>query len=72
MKSLIRIVVSFFIFIVDVIYGDRSYPRFYVLETIARWLNSSLVNNWEGEWYAHYDYVVIGAGPDKYISKQTY
>lgn len=36
MKALIRIVVSFFVFIVDVIYGDRSYPRFYVLETIAR------------------------------------
>jgi ubiquinol oxidase len=36
MKVLIRGIVSFFVFIVDVIYGNRSYPRFYVLETIAR------------------------------------
>ncbi|MGL5806210.1 MAG: alternative oxidase [Xenococcaceae cyanobacterium] len=33
---MIRAIVSFFVFIVDVVYGDRSYPRFYVLETIAR------------------------------------
>ncbi len=36
MKFLIRLLVSFFVFIVDVVYGDRSYARFYVLETIAR------------------------------------
>ncbi len=36
MKVLIRLIVSFFVFIVDVVYGDRSYARFYVLETIAR------------------------------------
>jgi ubiquinol oxidase len=31
-----RSIVSFFVFIVDVVYGNRSYARFYVLETIAR------------------------------------
>ena len=36
MKILIRAIVSFFVFIVDVVYKDRAYPRFYVLETIAR------------------------------------
>ena len=36
MKTLIRAIVSFFVFIVDVVYKDRAYPRFYVLETIAR------------------------------------
>ncbi|PSM48193.1 plastoquinol terminal oxidase [Chroococcidiopsis sp. CCALA 051] len=36
MKLLIRAIVSFFVFVVDVIYGNRSYARFYVLETIAR------------------------------------
>jgi ubiquinol oxidase len=36
MKFLIRGIVSFFVFIVDVIYGKRSYARFYLLETIAR------------------------------------
>src|SRR6478672_13190809 len=36
MKVLIQAIVSFFVFVVDVIYGNRSYPRFYVLETIAR------------------------------------
>jgi ubiquinol oxidase len=36
MKVLIRLIVSFFVFVVDVIYGNRSYARFYVLETIAR------------------------------------
>jgi ubiquinol oxidase len=36
MKVLIRVIVSFFVFVVDVIYGNRSYARFYVLETIAR------------------------------------
>lgn len=36
MKILIRAIVSFFVFIIDVIYGNRSYARFYVLETIAR------------------------------------
>lgn len=36
MKVLIRVIVSFFVFIVDVVYGNRSYARFYVLETIAR------------------------------------
>lgn len=36
MKILIRAIVSFFVFIVDIVYGNRSYPRFYLLETIAR------------------------------------
>jgi ubiquinol oxidase len=36
MKILIRAIVSFFVFIVDVVYGNRPYPRFYLLETIAR------------------------------------
>jgi ubiquinol oxidase len=36
MKALMRLIVSFFVFMVDVIYGNRSYARFYVLETIAR------------------------------------
>ncbi|MEH2199989.1 alternative oxidase [Nostoc sp.] len=36
MKVLIQAIVSFFVFIVDFVYGNRSYPRFYVLETIAR------------------------------------
>jgi ubiquinol oxidase len=36
MKNLIRLIVSFFIFIVDIVYGNRPYPRFYLLETIAR------------------------------------
>ena len=36
MKVLIRAIVGFFVLIVDVLYGNRSYPRFYVLETIAR------------------------------------
>jgi ubiquinol oxidase len=36
MKVLIQLIVSFFVFIVDVVYGNRSYARFYMLETIAR------------------------------------
>jgi ubiquinol oxidase len=36
MKIFIRLIVGFFVFIVDRVYGDRSYARFYVLETIAR------------------------------------
>ncbi|GAX44235.1 oxidase [Tolypothrix sp. NIES-4075] len=36
MKVLIQAIVSFFVFIVDFVYGNRSYPRFSVLETIAR------------------------------------
>jgi ubiquinol oxidase len=36
MKAVMRLIVSFFVFVVDVIYGNRSYARFYVLETIAR------------------------------------
>jgi ubiquinol oxidase len=36
MKVLMRLIVSFFVFVVDAIYGNRSYARFYVLETIAR------------------------------------
>lgn len=36
MKILIRVIVGFFVFVVDFVYGNRSYPRFYVLETIAR------------------------------------
>jgi ubiquinol oxidase len=38
MKVLIQAIVSFFVLIVDVIYGNRSYARFYVLETIVCWL----------------------------------
>lgn len=36
MKALIQLIVSFFVFVVDVVYRNRVYPRFYVLETIAR------------------------------------
>jgi ubiquinol oxidase len=36
MKVLIRAIVSFFVFVVDGVYGNRSYARFYMLETIAR------------------------------------
>ncbi|HEY9672715.1 MAG TPA: alternative oxidase [Waterburya sp.] len=36
MNSLIRSLVSILVFITDVIYQNRPYPRFYVLETIAR------------------------------------
>ncbi|MEH2093056.1 alternative oxidase [Nostoc sp.] len=36
MKVLIQVIVSFFVFIVDIVYGNRSYARFYMLETIAR------------------------------------
>lgn len=36
MKFLMRSLVSFFVFVVDGLYGNRSYARFYVLETIAR------------------------------------
>jgi ubiquinol oxidase len=44
MKILIRAIVSFFVFIVDVVYGNRPYPRFYLLETIARVPYFSLAN----------------------------
>ncbi|WP_218081348.1 alternative oxidase [Anthocerotibacter panamensis] len=33
---MIRFLVNFFVFVVDKVYGNRPYPRFYVLETIAR------------------------------------
>ncbi|WP_287131345.1 alternative oxidase [Candidatus Cyanaurora vandensis] len=33
---MIRLLVNFFVFVVDFVYRDRTYPRFYVLETIAR------------------------------------
>lgn len=36
MKVLIRAVVSILVFVTDIIYHNRPYPRFYVLETIAR------------------------------------
>jgi ubiquinol oxidase len=36
MKALMRLIVSFFVLVVDGIYGDRLYARFYALETIAR------------------------------------
>lgn len=36
MKVLTQLIVSFFVFVVDVVYRNRAYPRFYVLETIAR------------------------------------
>jgi ubiquinol oxidase len=36
MKLLIRAIVTFFVVLIDVVYRDRPYPRFYVLETIAR------------------------------------
>ncbi len=36
MKGLMRLIVSFFVLVVDGIYRDRPYARFYALETIAR------------------------------------
>ncbi len=36
MKVLIRVIVSSFIFLVDIVYGNRSYAQFYLLETIDR------------------------------------
>lgn len=36
MKILIRAIVGILVFITDVVYKNRPYPRFYVLETIAR------------------------------------
>jgi ubiquinol oxidase len=36
MKVLIRAIVSFFVFVADVVYDNRSDARFFVLETIAR------------------------------------
>ncbi len=33
---MIRLLVNFFVFLVDIVYRNRPYPRFYVLETIAR------------------------------------
>jgi ubiquinol oxidase len=36
MKVLIRGIVNILVFITDVIYRDRPYPRFYLLETVAR------------------------------------
>jgi ubiquinol oxidase len=36
MKLIIRAIVSSLVFVTDVIYRDRPYPRFWVLETIAR------------------------------------
>jgi ubiquinol oxidase len=36
MKFLIRSIVSILVFVTDIVYRNRPYPRFYVLETIAR------------------------------------
>jgi ubiquinol oxidase len=36
MKALIRLLVSILVFITDVVYRNRPYQRFYLLETIAR------------------------------------
>jgi len=36
MKTLIRLLVNLLVFLTDVVYKNRPYPRFYVLETIAR------------------------------------
>lgn len=36
MKFLIRSLVNILVFLTDVVYKNRPYPRFYVLETIAR------------------------------------
>lgn len=33
MKFIIRLVISFIIFLTDVVYRNRAYPRFWVLET---------------------------------------
>lgn len=44
MKVLIQFIVSFFVFIVDVVYDNHSYARFYVLETIARLPYSSYLS----------------------------
>jgi ubiquinol oxidase len=35
-KILIRLLVNIVVFVTDFVYRNRSYPRFYVLETIAR------------------------------------
>lgn len=35
-KVLIRSLVSILVFVTDFVYRNRPYPRFYVLETIAR------------------------------------
>ncbi|NJO52158.1 MAG: plastoquinol terminal oxidase, partial [Leptolyngbyaceae cyanobacterium RM2_2_4] len=36
MKALIQSIVSILVFITDRVYRNRPYPRFYVLETVAR------------------------------------
>jgi ubiquinol oxidase len=36
MKVVIRFLVGILVFVTDILYRDRPYPRFYVLETIAR------------------------------------
>jgi ubiquinol oxidase len=36
MKAIIRLLVGILIFVTDFLYQNRPYPRFYVLETIAR------------------------------------
>ncbi len=33
---MIRLLVNLLVFIINVLYRDRSYARFYVLETVAR------------------------------------
>ncbi len=33
---MIRLLVNLLVFVVNVLYRDRPYPRFYVLETVAR------------------------------------
>ena len=33
---MIRLLVNILVFVINVLYKDRPYPRFYVLETVAR------------------------------------
>ena len=33
---MIRLLVNLLVFVINIVYRDRPYPRFYVLETVAR------------------------------------
>jgi len=35
-RLIIRLLVSILVFVINTVYRDRAYPRFYVLETVAR------------------------------------
>ena len=45
MKALIRLIVNFFVLVVDGIYRDRPYARFNALKTIAR-----VPYSWRCQW----------------------